>query len=326
MEQKSLIIIVSYNSESFIENCLRSIIAQNYRDWFLVVADNNSSDRTVEIIREVRNFSPQISSANFKFLRIGKNLGFSGAVNHVFFRYLKERVKGFSYLILINPDMRLGKDAVGQLTIPLEKDKSIGVCGGLILGYQTSKIRHLGGVISPNFVTSHIGSGMDYGQLKDRYKGNTDDPMEAIKDVTYTTGALFAIRTGLFSSIGGFDTGYRPAYFEELDLCLKALRVGKRVVVNPLARARHAEAASTKKYSKNFYKLYHKNRIRCALLHAPLFYLKFLKAEIRWIKNEATRDQYGPLAHAYGANILFLPLSLAARVKNRFILNKLQLK
>ncbi|MGM0365296.1 MAG: glycosyltransferase [Actinomycetota bacterium] len=326
MDQRSLIIIVSYNSQSYIERCLRSIIAQNFNHWFMVVADNNSSDRTVEIVREVRNFSPQITPANFKLLRLSRNMGFSGAVNHVFFKYLKERAGEFDYLILLNPDMHLGRDAVGQLIAPLEEDRSIGVCGGLILEYGSNRVQHLGGTVTANFITAHAGSGIDYGQLKEELKGNADELMETIRDVTYTTGAFFAARAGLFSSLGGLDTGYRPAYFEELDFCLKTLRAGMRVVVNPLARARHAEAVSTTRYSRKFYKLYHKNRIRCALLHAGLFRLKFLREELKWVKNQATRDQYGPLAFAYGANLLFLPLSMAVRAKNHFILNKLQLK
>ncbi len=324
MGRKSLIILISYNSEKFIEDCLLSVFAQKYRDWFLVVADNGSRDRTVQIIKRVRNFCTELSSSNFKLIRFSKNLGFSRAIDRVFFKYL-EGGKDFSHIVLINPDMRLGRNAIGRLVEPLA-DGEVGVCGGLILDYGSNKIQHLGGKISPNFLTEHIGLGMDYSQLKDQFKQDAQGTARAIRDVTYTTGALFATSRKLFYGLGGLDGGYRPAYFEELDYCLKALRANKRVVVNPLARARHAEAVSSKKYSKKFYKLYHKNRLRCAVLHAKLFYAGFLKEEGKWLKNQATRDQYWPLALAYAINMLLFPLNGAARIKNHFILNKLQLK
>ena len=53
MDNKSLIIIVTYNSGDFIENCLKSVVSQSYRDWHLIVVDNNSADDTV---RKVQGF------------------------------------------------------------------------------------------------------------------------------------------------------------------------------------------------------------------------------------------------------------------------------
>ncbi len=318
--------MVSYNSQDYIENCLLSVIGQKYGDWFLVVGDNNSGDRTVEIINKVKNYSPQLTPANFKLVKFSRNLGFSGAINRIFFKLLKRDAHKFDYLLFVNPYMRLGRDAVHNLVAPFKNDQKIGVCGALILDYKSNQIQHLGGLILPNFVTTHIGSGKDYHQLKDEFKDKTGNMMDCIRDVSYTTGALLATRARLFSSLGGLDTGYRPAYFEELDYCLKVSRSQGRVVVNPLARARHAEAVSTRKYSRRFYRLYHKNRIRCALLHAQLCCKAFIKEEAKWAKNNATRDQYGPLAFAYAANILFLPLTMAIRAKNHFILNKIRLK
>jgi len=74
MDNKSLIVIVTYNSQDFIENCLRSITGQNYKDWFLVVIDNDSSDSSVTKIREFRNMSSEITSSNFKLITLKDNM------------------------------------------------------------------------------------------------------------------------------------------------------------------------------------------------------------------------------------------------------------
>ncbi|MDZ7836822.1 MAG: glycosyltransferase family 2 protein [Actinomycetota bacterium] len=326
MEQKSLIVIITYNSESFIERCLESVAAQKYSQWFLLVADNNSEDHTVERIKKFRNSTPQISPNNFKLLKMRKNLGFSGGIKKACFGYMGQRLKSFSSIVFLNPDMYLEPEAIGQLTGPLEQSPEIGVCGGLILDYEGQSIQHLGGLISTNFITTHIGAGKSYGQLRDEYKETTGHVLDTVKDVSYVTGAMLATRARLFAGLGGFDTGYRPAYFEELDYCLKAARKGYRVVVNPLAIARHKQAATLEKFSNNFYSLYHKNRLRCAVINARLPYRDFTAAETKWVRHQASGDQRKALASAYIKNLLLLGLNLMVRVKNHFILNRLKLK
>ena len=193
------------------------------------------------------------------------------------------------------------------------------MAGGLILDYSSDRIQHLGGAVTGNFITSHIGYGKKYSSM---------DKDKKLRDAEYVTGAFFATRYLLFKSVGGFDTGYRPAYFEELDYCIKAGKLGLRTVVNPLAVARHFEGASVKKFSRNFYKYYHKNRIRCALLNLSFGRLckDFFISELRWLKNKATGDQAAPLLYGYFLNILLLPFNLAIKLKNHLFLNGLGLK
>lgn len=326
MEPKSLIVVISYNSESFIEKCLNSVVSQDYHSWFLLVVDNNSTDLSLSRIREFRNSVPGISPKNFKLLKMNENYGFAGAIRKACWGYMQKRLKDYRYIIFLNPDLYLDASALGQLIRALEGDRRIGVAGGLILDYEQDTIQHLGGLVSSNYLTTHIGSGKSYSQLKDKYKQEKENVLDTVRDVRYVTGAMLATRTELFTGLGGFDTGYRPAYFEELDYCLKCARLGYRVAVNPLAMARHAEAVTLKKYSSSFYHLYHKNRIRCAVLNAKLPYREFWAAERKWVREQSTADQKRALRSAYAKNFLLLLFNLAVRIKNHFILNRLKLK
>jgi O-antigen biosynthesis protein len=348
MNYKSLIIIVTYNSENFIEKCLHSIIAQDYTDWFLIVADNASKDETVTKIREFRNTYPGLDTGNFKLIALRKNMGFAGAVNHAFFNFIKAKRENTGkqpeFLILLNPDIYIDRGSLKKMVSfyktvneKINRGQSragrIGAAGGLILDYNRDTIQHYGGKIRDNFVTYHINSGKDYSAIKNE-KGKTENGKgslyreDRIKDVDYVTGAFFVTDFGLFSGLGGFDAGYRPAYFEELDYCLKLKKIKRRVVVNPDSVARHFEGASVKKFSRNFYRFYHKNRIRCAIINMDfLTFLKvFLRAELRWLKKEPAADQFLPLFYAYFINFLFLPCNLIIKLKNHLILNKLELK
>ena len=118
MENAALIIVVTYNSENFIEKCLFSIASQNFKNYFLLVIDNKSSDLTIERIKQYKNAESRISSSNFKLISMKKNIGFSGAVNYGVFNFLiknKLETQNFRYLILLNPDMVLDENTLVNL-------------------------------------------------------------------------------------------------------------------------------------------------------------------------------------------------------------------
>ena len=342
MSIKSLIVIVTYNSEDFIEKCLRSIIAQNYKDWFLVIIDNASGDNTAVKIREFRNMYPEITTHNFKLIVLKNNIGFAAAVNYAVFNFAAEKKKDIEehleFLVLLNPDIYLNRDALKKIisTFDTVNEKEslpvkIGAAGGLILDYKGGTVQHLGGKISDNFITYHIGFGKNYPDLKkglkqEKVEGGKFNFAEKTKDVDYITGAFFVADFKLFKKMSGFDAGYRPVYFEELDYCLKLKKMGRKITVNPDSIAKHFEGASVKKFSKNFYKFYHKNRVRCAVINLGFidFFKKFSKAEMLWLKNKAARDQFLPLFYAYFINFIFLPCNLIVKLKNHLILNNLE--
>lgn len=339
MEDRSLIIIITYNSGDFIEDCLKSVAGQTYKNWQLVVVDNNSNDDTVSRIRDFRNQTIAFKGDNFRLIHLKKNIGFAGAVNHVIFSSGRTAIsrKDFKYLILLNPDIYLFPDALDNLTAAFEPGTSgaksgIGVCGGLILEYEKDIVQHIGGKVSLNFITSHEGAGQQY-----RDPGAVSgDP--AVKHIApgrsniikadYITGAFFATILSLFYKGGGFDRGYRPMYYEELDYCLKIKEAGWQIVSELGAVCRHFEGASVKKFSHKFYCHYHKNRLRCAVINMDIIelFLKFVPAELRWLRKDATGDQAAPLAYAYFINAVFFIYNLAVRIKNYFILNRIELK
>lgn len=344
MEDRSLIIIITYNSGSFIEDCLRSVAGQTYKNWQLIVIDNNSSDDTVRIIRDLRNQTTALNGDNFRLIHLKKNIGFAGAVNHVIFKGGRTAIQkdDFKYLILLNPDISLFPDALENLIAAFGPGEDgarsdIGACGGLILEYDRDIIQHIGGRITPNYITYHEGAGQKFsgtgpGEADEGPKNYSDKHIiqdrSSLIEADYVTGAFFATELSLFYDAGGFDRGYRPVYFEELDYCLRIKEAGWRVAANTGAVCRHFEGASVRKFSRKFYRHYHKNRLRCAVINMdlPELLLKFIPAELSWFRKGATRDQAGPLAYAYFINTVFFIYNLAVRIKNYFILNRIELK
>ena len=348
MNDKSLIVIVTYNSADFIEDCLVSIAEQDYKSWQLVIVDNDSSDDTVQRIRHLRNQTTAFNAENFKLIHLRKNIGFAGAVNHAAFNSIKaasgrkkeNNSSGFDYLVLLNPDMYLLPGALKSLTdtFKSENGDSIGACGGLILDYEKDIVQHLSGKVTPNFITYHDGAGLRLSDI-DRSRttehngwsggeGTTNKFSGEILEADYVTGAFFATRFLLFTGAGGFDRGYKPVYFEELDYCLKLKEAGWQIASNMRARCRHFEGASIKKFSNRFYRHYHKNRVRCAIINLDIleFIRFFIPAEIKWLLRKATKDQALPVLYAYFINKLLLLYNLGVKIKNYLILNRIELK
>ncbi|HAX18580.1 MAG TPA: hypothetical protein DCY00_08330 [Actinobacteria bacterium] len=342
MEKKVLIIIVTYNSENFIERCLFSIANQNYKNYSLFVIDNASSDKTAEIVKNYRNAESRIPYSNFRFVKLNKNIGFAGAINHVVFKIVlnrKNKKTDFDLILLINPDMILDDFSIRNLAGVFSSDGKnheqiantrssniTGAAGGLILEYDRDIIQNMGGFILPNYVTYHKGAGskLDVSKIIE----NDNEYLSSIEKINpdYITGAFFMTPFDLFKKLGGFDSGYRPAYFEELDYCLKVRKSGFKITLEPSALARHFEGASTGKFSKNFYYFYHKNRIRCVVVNSGCIniFKIFFSLEPKWLKTQATKDQVIPLAKAYLINSFFFLFNLLLKFRNSWRILKIR--
>lgn len=65
------------------------------------------------------------------------------------------------------------------------------------------------------------------------------------REVDYGSAAFLLVRAGLLHRLGGYDTDYRPAYFEDTDLCVRLQKTGARIVYEPLAMVEHLEFGSS---------------------------------------------------------------------------------
>jgi O-antigen biosynthesis protein len=67
------VVIVNFNGLRFLEPCLSSLTCQSFKNFEIMLVDNNSSDGSVGYIRE---HFPDIT-----LIETGKNLGFAGGTN-----------------------------------------------------------------------------------------------------------------------------------------------------------------------------------------------------------------------------------------------------
>lgn len=69
------IIMPTYNSEATVQESIASVLAQTYENWELIITDDCSTDRTVDILKNIED-------SRIKVLSLSQNSGAGAARNH----------------------------------------------------------------------------------------------------------------------------------------------------------------------------------------------------------------------------------------------------
>ena len=85
MNESVSIIILNYNGEKFLKECISSVLVQSYSEFELILFDNNSTDGSIKFIKE--NFHDK----RLKIVESAVNLGFAAGNNEA----LKHCTKGY---------------------------------------------------------------------------------------------------------------------------------------------------------------------------------------------------------------------------------------
>src|SRR6056297_2134825 len=104
------VIIVTYNSEDVIEDCLDSLIASKGEALCLLIFDNSSTDKTIETIRRwsiVRDFNVQeltVQSLTYQvpghaLIKSDVNIGFAGGVNRALNLAIKDEKSDLFWIL-----------------------------------------------------------------------------------------------------------------------------------------------------------------------------------------------------------------------------------
>ncbi|GEM_PF-265141 len=271
------ILIVSWNGMNYLKECIESIRSQDYKNIEICIIDNASHDGSADYIDR--------SFPDVRLIRNPKNLGFARGVNRGI-----THCKG-DVIVLLNQDTVLLQGCIRALIEELVSQPKVAIAGSKILDPDKKHLQHAGGIVHPNGLTNHLGAGEpDEGQY------------DLNQDCEYVTGACLAFKRQLIDWIGVLDERFHPAYFEELDFCLRTIRAGFRVRYVSGSSLLHFESTSTGKLSRRFYTMYHRNRLKFILKHHNIRYLlgTFRRFEIDWIRQFLPREQVIPLLNAYG--------------------------
>lgn len=223
------VIILNYNGEKFLANCLGTVLATDYPNFEVIVVDNNSRDRSVEILR---GFKPLFKAKNIPLVVIenSENLGFAEGNN------VGARVAKGDYIVFLNNDTLVHQDWLRELVKVLVKNPGIGGAQSKIISMRDgNRIDCAGGFLNT------------YGLAVERGAGEEDrGQYDRVDDIFFAKGAAAIFRKKLFDYFEGFDPDYF-IYHEEADLCWKIRLGGYRIVFVPNSVIYHFGGASARR-------------------------------------------------------------------------------
>lgn len=247
------IVLLNYKGCQDTIECIESLEQITYRNYKIIIVDNNSKDGSEEILR---NKFPQ-----HIVIQSGENLGFSGG-NNVGIKYALEN--GADYILLLNNDTLVEPDFLNPLVEEAEKDKAIGIVAGKINYYYDKNIIWSAG----GYISEIKGCGYHYG-INEVDVGQYDKKRE----VTCLTGCLQLIKKEVIKEVGLYDEDYF-LYFEDVDYCYRVKKHGFKLVYVPQSKIYHKVSASAGEESSLALYYNHRNRLLFVKKNIDAFFNK----------------------------------------------------
>ncbi len=227
------IVIPVFNCVEYTKKCIESIydvhkIDKSMYEFEIVVVDNSSTDETPQLLKKYAEDYP-----NFRYITNDENLGFAKACN------IGAKHSNGKYIIFLNNDTEVLANWSKHLMETIQRNDDIFMVGNKCL-FPDRTIQHGGIVFTDNRYPVHI------------YRYLPEDFPSANRERTYNavTGACFIIEKGHFLSYGGFDEIYING-LEDVDLCLKIRKDGKKIVYQPKSVIIHHESKTPKRLEKS---------------------------------------------------------------------------
>jgi GT2 family glycosyltransferase len=234
MKSDVAIVIVTYNSEAHIRECLKSVLEQRKNvSQQVIVVDNESRDGTVELIR---NEFPEV-----ELILPGENLGFAKGVN------LGARHADADFVLLLNPDTVILDHAVDVIVDFARANPCYGLYGGRTLKPD--------GTLEPSscwgvptlWSMALFAVGITTLASKNRWL----DPeslgswqRDSVREVGVITGCFLLAPLDLWNMLEGLDERYFM-YGEDVDFAMRARGAGYRPVICPDAKLVHEVGQSS---------------------------------------------------------------------------------
>ena len=224
------VIVVTWNSAAYLPLCLQALTAQSYRDFEVVIADNASSDGSVD------GLAASYPGLQLRVERLDSNRGFAAANN------VAAAIARGRWLALLNPDAYPDSDWLEQLVKAANSTpKSFFACRQIQVGRPRlldgeGDLYHISGLaLRRNFNFPVFGGAQ---------------PREVFS--ACAAAALYPRQQ--FLDAGGFDEDYF-AYHEDVDLGFRLRLRGLKCIYIPAAVVHHVGTASTgaKGYISTYY-------------------------------------------------------------------------
>ena len=216
------IVILNYNGQSCLEDCLNSVLETKYQNFEVLLVDNASKDNSLKLAEEAFGADPRL-----KIIKNRENVGFSGG-NNIGFSYSKGE-----YIVFLNNDTIVDSDWLATLVNAMQNDPSIGLAQSMILNIGGDTIQTAGWLFSNYLIHKHQLCKDEPNSLK----------FKSVFEVSFVCGACMMIKREVAEEMGLFDPNM-PFFYDDTLLSLKTWLAQKRVVTVSASKIRHVGGAT----------------------------------------------------------------------------------
>jgi len=214
------VVILNYNGRNYLQKFLPSVLASAYSNKRIIVADNASTDDSVNVLKQFDLI---------EVLLLDKNYGFAEGYNQAL-----KRVQA-DYFVLLNSDVEVTQHWIEPIITLMETDKIIAACQPKILSYTQKNLFEYAGA-SGGWIDT-LGYPFSRGRVFDVCEQDDDQYNDNI-EVFWASGAAMFIRASVFNEMNGFD-GFFFAHMEEIDLCWRMQLARYKIMCCPASVVYH---------------------------------------------------------------------------------------
>jgi len=252
------VVIVSYNNEKEIDACLDSVINDLKNEVHeIIIIDNNSEDRTKEIIQQKKR---KLSNDSIVLISNEKNLYFTRALNQGL-----QQCRG-NLILILNPDTQIQESALEKLRNALIENNKIGIVAPQLINSDGTiqpscrrfpKYRDI--LLELSGLSYLFGSRWKMEEFDHKTRANIDQPQ----------GASLLFRRRLLKEVGFWDENF-PMFFSDVDWCKRVKEKGYGILFEPAAKVIHHKGVGVYRNRPkmiwsshlSFYKYFRKHRNR----------------------------------------------------------------
>ncbi len=226
---KVSVIIINYNGKDLIEGCLKALEEQSFKDFEVVIVDNDSLDSSRHKIQNFLRESP--IAPLVRLIPLDRNFGFAGG-NIQGLNY----VNNSEYIALLNNDTEPERYWLEHLVNAMDSEPVVGICASKLIVYGTDIIDS---------------AGVEFSAFLKAFNRGEGEKTSLLNKKEYVFGACAGAalyRRKMIDEVGFLDEDFFLIH-EDADLNLRAQLYGWKVLYVPTAPCYHKVRSSIGKMS-----------------------------------------------------------------------------
>jgi GT2 family glycosyltransferase len=232
------VVILNYNGRNYLQKFLPAALASAYSNKRIIVADNASTDDSIDVLKQFDSV---------EVLLLDRNYGFAEGYNQAL-----KKIEA-DYFVLLNSDVEVTQHWIEPVITLMETDKKIAACQPKILSYNQKDFFEYAGAAGGWIDT--LGYPFSRGRIFDDCEQDHEQYNDNA-EVFWATGAAMFVQRSVFNEMNGFD-GFFFAHMEEIDLCWRMQLAGYKIMCCPASVVYHVGGGTlpkgnTKKVFLNF--------------------------------------------------------------------------